>query len=236
MPQPPFHATILTLFPDAFPGPLGVSLIAAARERGLWALETVDIRTFSPHKHRSVDDAPAGGGPGMVLRADVVAAALDAAAPMGTDPRPRLMMTPRGRPLTQARVRALAEGPGVVVLAGRFEGVDQRVIEARGLEEASLGDVVLAGGEAAAAALIEACVRLLPGVLGEAASTVEESFEAGLLEYPHYTRPRVWEGREIPAVLLSGDHGKVARWRREQAEETTRVRRPDLWAARDEKE
>ena len=224
-----FAATVLTLFPDAFPGALGVSLIGAAREKGLWSLETLDIRGFSRHKHRSVDDAPAGGGPGMVLRPDVIAAALDAVPP---DDRPRIVLTPRGRPLTQARVRRLASGPGVVVVCGRFEGFDERVITARGLEEIAVGDVVLAGGEAAAQVLVEACVRLLPGVLGEAASTVEESFEGDLLEYPQYTRPREWEGREIPEVLLSGDHAKVAAWRREQAEEITRARRPDLWARR----
>ncbi len=225
----PFAASVLTLFPDAFPGPLGVSVIETARAQGLWALETLDIRDFSEHKHRSVDDTPAGGGPGMVLRADVVAAALDSLEP---DDRPRLVMTPRGAPLTQRRVRALAAGPGVVVVCGRFEGFDQRVIDARGLEEASLGDVVLAGGEVAAQALIEACVRLLPGVLGAENSATEESFEGGLLEYPHYTRPRVWEGRAIPDVLLSGDHAKIAAWRRGQSEESTRARRPDLWAAR----
>lgn len=226
-PAAPFAATVLTLFPEAFPGPLGVSLIGAARERGLWSLQTLDIRDFSRHKHRSVDDAPAGGGPGMVLRPDVVAAALDAVPP---DARPRIALSPRGRPLTQARVRELSAGPGVVAVCGRFEGFDQRVIEARGLEEVAVGDVVLAGGEVAAQALIEACVRLLPGVLGEPASAAEESFEGDLLEYPHYTRPRAWEGREIPEVLLSGDHAKVAAWRREQAEEITRERRPDLWA------
>ena len=228
MSRPPFAATALTLFPEAFPGPLGVSLIGAARAKGLWSLQTLDIRDFSRHKHRSVDDAPAGGGPGMVLRPDVVAAALDAVAP---DDRPRIALTPRGFPLTQTRVRELAEGPGVVVVCGRFEGFDERVIEARSLEEVSVGDVVLAGGEAAAQVLIEACVRLLPGVLGAEASASEESFEGGLLEYPHYTRPRAWEGREIPQVLLSGDHGKVAAWRRAKAEEITRARRPDLWAA-----
>ena len=222
----PFVATVLTLFPDAFPGPLGVSLIGTARRHGLWSLETLDIRDYSRHKHRSVDDAPAGGGPGMVLRPDVVAAALDA---VPSDSRPRIALTPRGRPLTQARVRALAEGPGVVLVCGRFEGFDERVIEARALEELSVGDVVLAGGEAAAQVLIEACVRLLPGVLGTAESAAEESFEGDLLEYPHYTRPREWEGLEIPEVLLSGDHAKVAAWRRKKAEEITRARRPDLW-------
>ncbi len=225
---PPWTADVLTLFPDAFPGTLGVSLIGTARENGLWALNTLDIRAFSDHKHRSVDDTPAGGGPGMVLRPDVAAAALDS---LPEDGRRRLVMTPRGRPLTQARVRDLAAGPGVIVFCGRFEGLDQRVVEARALEEVCVGDVVLAGGEAAAALLIEACVRLLPGVLGAQASTAEESFEGGLLEYPHYTRPRVWEGREIPAVLLSGDHGAVASWREAEREQITKARRPDLWAA-----
>ena len=229
-----FAATVLTLFPEAFPGPLGVSLIGAARQKGIWSLDALDIRDFSNHKHRSVDDSPAGGGPGMVLRPDVVAAALDALeADDGKEiGRPRILLTPRGRPFTQARARALAEGPGVVVVCGRFEGLDQRVVEARGLEELAVGDAVLAGGEAAAMVLIEACVRLLPGVLGAEASTAEESFEDDLLEYPHYTRPRAWEGREIPEVLLSGDHAKIAAWRREQAEKITRERRPDLWVRR----
>lgn len=226
-----FTATVLTLFPEAFPGPLGVSVIGTARERGLWSLETLDIRGFSNHKHRSVDDTPAGGGPGMVMRADVAAAALDAVEP---DDRPRIYLTPRGKPLSQARARALSQGPGVVVLCGRFEGLDERVVEARKLEEVAVGDVVLAGGEAAAIVLIEAAVRLIPGVLGEPQSVVEESFEGGLLEHPHYTRPRVWEGREIPEVLLSGDHARIARWRREQAEKITRARRPDLAAKREE--
>lgn len=221
-----FTATVLTLYPDAFPGPLGVSLTGAARARGLWALETVDIRDFSRHKHRSVDDTPAGGGAGMVLRPEVAAAAIDAVEPMG---RPRIYLTPRGKPLTQARVRELAAGPGVVVFCGRFEGLDERVIEARGLEELSVGDAVLAGGEAAALCLIEACVRLIPGVMGDPASAAEESFEGGLLEYPQYTRPRVWEGREIPEALLSGDHARIAAWRRAEAEKTTKERRPDLW-------
>ena len=227
MPEPRFAATVLTLFPEAFPGPLGVSLVGSARGKGVWALQTLDIRDFSRHKHRSVDDTPAGGGPGMVLRPDVVAAALDA---VPADGRPRILMTARGRPFDQARARELAAGPGVVLVCGRFEGLDERVVEARGLEELSVGDAVLAGGESAAIVLIEACVRLLPGVMGEPASAVEESFEGGLLEHPHYTRPRVWEGREIPEVLLSGDHAKIAAWRRAQAEEITRARRPDLWA------
>ena len=226
----PFTATVLTLFPDAFPGALGVSLIGSALERGLWALETVDIRSFSRHKHASVDDTPAGGGPGMVLRPDVAADAIDSVA---LDARPLIHLTPRGRPLTQTQVRDWAAGPGVVLFCGRFEGLDQRVVEARAMEEVSVGDAVLAGGEIPAQYLVEACVRLLPGVLGKLASTEEESFEGDLLEYPHYTRPRVWEDRAIPDVLLSGDHGRIARWRREQAEQTTRLRRPDLWAKRD---
>ena len=225
----PFTATVLTMFPEAFPGPLGVSLIGAAwTERGLWALETVDIRGFSKDKRGFLDDTPAGGGPGQVMRADVIASALDS---VEADGRPFLYMSARGRPLTQARVRAWSLTPGLVILCGRFEGVDQRVIEARGLEEVSVGDAVLAGGEAAALVVIEACVRLLPGVLGEAESLSEESFENQLLEHPQFTRPRRFEGRDIPEVLLSGHHGEVARWRRSQKETTTRERRPDLWAA-----
>ncbi|WP_133724512.1 tRNA (guanosine(37)-N1)-methyltransferase TrmD [Oceanicaulis sp.] len=221
-----FNASVLTLYPDAFPGPLGVSLLETARKNGLWALETVDIRSFSRHKHASVDDTPAGGGPGMVLRPDVSAAAIDS---LPRDGRPLIYLTPRGKPLTQARVREWSAGPGVIVFCGRFEGLDQRVIEARGMDEVSVGDAVLAGGEAPAMVLIEACVRLIPGVLGKIESTEDESFEGDLLEYPHYTRPREWEGREIPDVLLSGDHGRIARWRKEQAEDITRLRRPDLW-------
>ncbi|HEY7851726.1 MAG TPA: tRNA (guanosine(37)-N1)-methyltransferase TrmD [Caulobacteraceae bacterium] len=225
----PFVATVLTMFPEAFPGPLGVSLIGTAwREGGLWRLETVDIRAFSKDKRGFLDDTPAGGGPGQVMRADVIASALDSIEAAG---RPLLYMSARGRPLTQARVKAWSEAPGLVVLCGRFEGVDQRVIDARGFEEVAVGDAVLAGGEAAALVVIEACVRLLPGVLGETASLEEESFEEALLEHPHYTRPREFEGRGIPEVLLSGHHGQVARWRREQREVTTRERRPDLWAA-----
>jgi tRNA (guanine37-N1)-methyltransferase len=204
-----------------------VSLLDTARRNGIWALETVDIRSFSRHKHASVDDTPAGGGPGMVLRPDVAAAAIDSVALEG---RPLIYMTPRGKPLTQARVRDWSEGPGVVVFCGRFAGLDERGIEARQMEEVSVGDAVLAGGEIPAQYLIEACVRLIPGVLGKTASTEDESFEGDLLEYPHYTRPREWEGREIPDVLLSGDHARIARWRREQAEEITSRRRPDLWA------
>jgi tRNA (guanine37-N1)-methyltransferase len=221
-------ATVLTILPEMFPGPLGLSLAGRGLETGLWSLETVDIRDFARDKHRSVDDTPAGGGPGMVMKADVVAAALDHAR--GGD-RPAIYLSPRGRPLTQERVRQLSRGPGAVLLCGRFEGVDERVIEARGLEELSIGDFVLSGGEIAAMALIDAAVRLLPGVMGKETSGAEESFEGGLLEYPHYTRPAEWEGRGIPEVLTSGDHGKVARWRREQAERITKARRPDLWQA-----
>ena len=224
-----FAATVLTMFPEAFPGPLGVSLIGTAwRERGLWRLETVDIRGFSNDKRGFLDDTPAGGGPGQVMRADVIASALDSVEANG---RPFLYMSARGRPLTQARVKAWAKGPGVIVLCGRFEGVDQRVIDARGFEEISVGDAVLAGGEAAAQLVIEACVRLLPGVLGQAESLSYESFENDLLEHPQYTRPRMFEGHEIPEVLLSGHHGEVARWKAAQREQTTRERRPDLWAA-----
>ena len=221
----PFAATVLTLFPDAFPGVLGVSILERARKAGIWSLETLDIRDFSHHKHRSVDDTPFGGGAGMVLRPDVAAAAVDA---VPRDGRPLIYPSPRGAPLTQARLREIACGPGVILFCGRFEGLDQRVIEARGMEEISLGDFVLAGGEVAAQALIEASVRLLPGVAGNEASLEDESFEAGLLEDPHYTRPRVWEGREVPAVLMSGDHGAVETWRRAEAERITRERRPDL--------
>ena len=223
-----WSATVLTLFPEMFPGPLGVSLAGRALEAGLWRLETVDIRSFATDRHRSVDDTPAGGGAGMVMRADVVAAAVDAVHPAG-DPRPLIYLSPRGRPLTQQRVRELASGPGVALLCGRFEGLDERVIEARGMEEVSLGDFVLSGGEPAAIALLDAVIRLLPGVMGSHASGEDESFEGGLLEYPHYTRPQTFEGREIPPVLTSGDHGKVKAWRKARAEETTKERRPDLW-------
>jgi len=225
-----WRATVLTLFPDMFPGPLGVSLAGKALASGIWALEARDIRATATDRHRSVDDTPAGGGPGMVLRADILAAAIDAAdAPPAL---PRLLMSPRGRPLTQSGVRELATGPGALIVCGRFEGVDQRVIEARGLEEVSIGDYVLSGGEIAAMALIDACVRLLPGVMGKAESGAQESFSDTLLEYPQYTRPQTFEGRAIPDILTSGDHAKVAAWRTAEAEALTRVRRPDLWAAR----
>ena len=224
-----FAATVLTMFPEAFPGPLGVSLIGTAwREQGLWALETLDIRDFSKDKRGFLDDTPAGGGPGQVMRADVIASALDSIEAGG---RPLLYMSARGRPLTQARAKQWADGPGVIVLCGRFEGVDQRVLDARGFEEVSVGDAVLAGGEAAALVLIEACVRLAPGVLGNADSVIDESFEDGLLEHPQYTRPRSFEGHDIPEVLLSGHHGDIDRWKRAQRESTTRERRPDLWSA-----
>ncbi|WP_374472042.1 tRNA (guanosine(37)-N1)-methyltransferase TrmD [Phenylobacterium sp.] len=223
-----FDATVLTMFPEAFPGPLGVSLIGTAwREHGLWTLETVDIRAFSTDKRGFLDDTPAGGGPGQVMRADVIASALDSVERRG---RPLLYMSARGRPLTQARVREWAQAPGLIVLCGRFEGVDQRVLDARGFEEVSVGDAVLAGGEAAAMVAIEACVRLVPGVLGQAESLSEESFEDGLLEHPQYTRPRTFEGLDIPEVLLSGNHAAIRKWRQEQRETTTRERRPDLWA------
>jgi tRNA (guanine37-N1)-methyltransferase len=226
-----WRATVLTIFPEMFPGPLGSSLAGKALAAGLWALEPVDIRAHASDKHRSVDDTPAGGGPGMVMRVDVLARAVDAAVG-ADDPRPRLAMSPRGVPLTQARVAALANAPGAVILCGRFEGVDERLIEGRGFEEVSIGDYVLSGGEVAAFVLLDACVRLLPGVMGKEASGAEESFSHGLLEYPQYTRPQLWEGRSIPAVLASGDHAKVEAWRRAEAERLTRARRPDLWAAR----
>src|SRR5450631_2290529 len=233
-----WRATVLTLFPEMFPGPLGVSLAGKALAAGLWALEARDIRASATDRHRSVDDTSAGGGPGMVLRADVLAAAIDAADVASDRPmdrptdRPRLLMSPRGRPLTQSRVAELAAGPGPLIVCGRFEGVDQRVITARRLEELSIGDYVLSGGEIAAMALIDACVRLLPGVMGKLASSAEESFSDSLLEYPQYTRPQTFEGLSIPEVLLSGDHARVAAWRRTEAEALTRATRPDLWAAR----
>ena len=218
-------ATILTLYPEMFPGPLGFSLAGRALSDGLWSLSTVQIRDFATDRHRSVDDTPAGGGAGMVMRADVLAAALDSVP----DDRPKLVMSPRGEPLTQALVRELAAGPGATILCGRFEGIDERLFEARPVRAVSVGDYVLSGGEVAALTLLDACVRLLPGVMGAASSGDEESFESGLLEYPHYTRPYIWEGRTIPEVLRSGDHAKIAGWRKSQSEIDTRSRRPDLW-------
>jgi tRNA (guanine37-N1)-methyltransferase len=226
-----FAATVLTLYPEMFPGPLGHSLAGKALASGLWALDVRDIRDHGIDRHRHVDDTPAGGGPGMVMRADVLAASIDAASPPG-DARPRLLMSPRGRPLDQAMVREFAGQPGLVIVCGRFEGVDERVIEARGLVEVSLGDFVLSGGEPRAIALLDAVVRLLPGVMGKEASGAEESFEHGLLEHPHYTRPRDFEGRGIPEILLSGDHAAIARWRHEQAVKLTQARRPDLMASK----
>jgi tRNA (guanine37-N1)-methyltransferase len=225
-----WRVSVLTIFPEMFPGPLGGSLAGKALAAGLWGLDIIDVRSQATDRHRSVDDTPAGGGPGMVMRADVLARAIDAAAPQG-DARPRLLMSPRGIPLTQERVEALARGSGAIVLCGRFEGVDERVIEGRALQEISIGDYVLSGGEIAACALIDACIRLLPGVMGKEASGAEESFTRGLLEYPQFTRPAVWEGRPIPPVLTGGDHAKVAAWRQAEAERLTRARRPDLWAA-----
>jgi tRNA (guanine37-N1)-methyltransferase len=225
----PFRATILTLYPEMFPGTLGHSLAGEALAQGLWGLEARQIREHGLGRHRVVDDTPAGGGVGMVLKADVLAAAIDAASPP-EDARPHLLMSPRGRHFTQAEARALAAGPGVVIICGRFEGVDERVIAGRGLQEVSIGDYVLSGGEAAAQVVLDACVRLIPGVMGKLESGGEESHENGLLEYPHYTRPREWEGRAIPDVLLSGDHARIARWRREQAEKLTAERRPDILA------
>ncbi|MFC5384877.1 tRNA (guanosine(37)-N1)-methyltransferase TrmD [Aquamicrobium segne] len=222
-----FSASILTLYPEMFPGALGLSLAGRALETGAWSLETVQIRDFATDRHRTVDDTPSGGGAGMVMRADVLARAIDQATPP-SDPRPRLLMSPRGRPLTQKRVRELAKGPGVVILCGRFEGVDQRLIEARQLEEVSIGDYILSGGEPAALVLLDAVIRLLPGVMGNELSGVEESFEGGLLEHPHYTRPQEFEGRAIPDVLTSGNHARIAAWRRKMAENLTRERRPDL--------
>jgi tRNA (guanine37-N1)-methyltransferase len=223
-----FAATVLTLYPEMFPGPLGVSLAGRAREEGKWSLETVQIRDFAADKHRTVDDTPAGGGAGMVLRVDVLAAAIDHARGLQPD-CPVLAMTPRGTPLSQARVRELAAGPGVTILCGRFEGFDERIFAGRGVEEVSVGDIVLSGGEPAALMLLDACIRLLPGVMGAPSSGSEESFENGLLEYPHYTRPAEWEGRTIPEVLRSGDHVKIEGWRKSQSEVDTRSRRPDLW-------
>jgi len=222
-----WRADVITLFPDIFPGPLGASVLGRGHADGLWQLHTTHLRDFATDRHRTVDDTPSGGGAGMVLKADILATAIDTVAPT-EDPRPRILMSPRGKPLTQARVRELADGPGVVIVCGRFEGVDQRVIDSRKLEEISIGDYVLAGGEVAAMVLIEAVVRLLPGVLGAAESHADESFENGLLEYPHYTRPQTFEGIDIPAVLTSGDHKKIAKWRHEQSVALTKKRRPDL--------
>lgn len=222
-----FSADIITLFPELFPGPLGASVLGRGMADGLWKLKATQLRDFATDRHRTVDDTPSGGGAGMVLKPDVLAKAIDTLAPAG-DPRPRILMSPRGKPLTQARAHELAKGPGAVIVCGRFEGVDQRVIDARGLEEISIGDYVLAGGEVAAMVLLEAVVRLIPGVLGALDSRDEESFENGLLEYPHYTRPQSFEGVDIPAVLTSGDHGKIAKWRHEQSQALTKVRRPDL--------
>ena len=220
-----WRATILTLYPEMFPGPLGASLAGRALGEGLWSCTAYNIRDYATDKHRSVDDTPAGGGPGMVLRADVVAAAIDAT----TNATPILALTPRGTPLTQAKVRHLAAGPGVTLLCGRFEGFDERIFTARAIEQVSIGDYILSGGEVAATVLLDACVRLLPGVMGAALSGVDESFESGLLEHPHYTRPPEWEGLSIPEVLRSGDHAKIAAWRTKRSEEDTRLRRPDLW-------
>lgn len=221
-----FAAKVLTLYPEMFPGPLGASLAGRALASGIWSLEAIQIRDFATDKHRSVDDTPAGGGAGMVMRADVLAAAIDAHAAENV---PLLAMSPRGAPLTQGKVRRFAEGPGVTILCGRFEGIDERLFEARAIEPISIGDYILSGGEVAAIALLDACVRLLPGVMGAASSGMDESFETGLLEYPHYTRPQMWEGRAIPQVLRSGDHAAIEAWRQARAEIDTRLRRPDLW-------
>lgn len=226
--MPCFSASILTLYPEMFPGILGYSLSGEALSKDLWHYEAHNIRDFGAGRHRMVDDSPAGGGAGMVLRCDIVAEAFDAHI-MPDDPRERLYMSPRGKPLTQDRVRALSQSPGVIILCGRFEGVDQRVLDSRNFEEVSIGDYILSGGEIAAQVLLDACIRLIPGVMGKHASADEESFETGLLEYPHYTRPREWEDRLIPDVLLSGNHAEIRRWRQQQAEELTEERRPDLW-------
>jgi len=223
-----FAATIITLYPEMFPGPLGVSLAGRAMEEQRWSLDTINIRDFAADKHRTVDDTPAGGGAGMVLKVDVLAAAIDNARVHNPD-APVLAMTPRGKPINQARIRDLVAGPGVTILCGRFEGFDERIFEARDVEEVSLCDIVLSGGEPAAIAILDACIRLLPGVMGAASSGTEESFEEGLLEYPHYTRPQEWEGRKIPEVLRSGDHAKIEAWRKAMSEDHTRLRRPDLW-------
>ena len=226
-----FAAIVLTLYPEMFPGPLGVSLAGRALAEGAWSIETVQIRDFAMDKHRTVDDTPAGGGVGMVLKADVLAAAIDHARLLQSE-SPVLAMTPRGKAISQARIRELAAGPGVTILCGRFEGFDERIFEGREVEQISLADIVLSGGEPAALAILDACIRLLPGVMGAPSSGAEESFEEGLLEYPHYTRPVEWEGRTIPEVLRSGDHAKIAAWRKRRAEEDTRSRRPDLWERR----
>ncbi|QNE04320.1 tRNA (guanosine(37)-N1)-methyltransferase TrmD [Croceicoccus marinus] len=223
-----FKATVLTLYPEMFPGPLGISLAGRALDAGAWSMEAVQIRDFAADRHHTVDDTPAGGGAGMVLKVDVLAAAIDHARGLNPD-APVLAMTPRGRPLDQPRVRELAAGPGAIVLCGRFEGFDERIFQGRDVEEVSVGDIVLSGGEPAAIMLLDACIRLLPGVMGAASSGVEESFENGLLEYPHFTRPVEWEGRTIPEVLRSGDHAKIAAWRKRRSEDDTRLRRPDLW-------
>lgn len=223
-----FAATVLTLYPEMFPGPLGISLAGRALERGDWSIDTVQIRDFATDKHRTVDDTPAGGGAGMVLKPDILAASIDHARTLHPN-APVLAMTPRGKPITQERIRELAAGPGVTILCGRFEGFDERIFEAREVEEVSLADIVLSGGETAAIAILDACIRLLPGVMGAASSGCEESFEEGLLEYPQYTRPVEWEGRAIPEVLRSGDHAKIKAWRKSHAENDTRLRRPDLW-------
>ena len=225
----PWRAAVLTIFPEMFPGPLGLSLAGKALAQGTWELSAVDIREVAEDKHRSVDDTPAGGGAGMVMRADIAGRAIDAARALMPTAAPTLYLSPRGTPLTQSRARELAQGPGVILLCGRFEGVDERALEARNVDEVSIGDYVLSGGELAAMVLIDTVVRLLPGVAGNEVSLAEESFTGGLLEYPHYTRPREWEGRTIPEVLLSGDHEKIAKWRSEQAEAVTKARRPDLW-------
>jgi len=224
-----WRATVLTIFPEMFPGPLGLSLAGKALAEGKWALEAIDIRGFATDKHRSVDDTPSGGGAGMVMRADIAAAAIDAARASMPAGAPTIYLSPRGYPFMQEQARELAGGPGVILLCGRFEGIDERVLQARNVEEISVGDYVLSGGEIAAQVVIDAVVRLLPGVAGNESSLAEESFAQGLLEYPHYTRPREWEGRAIPEVLLSGDHQAIAKWRREQAEKLTKARRPDLW-------
>ena len=223
-----FAATVLTLYPEMFPGPLGLSLAGRALGEGRWSLAAVNIRDFAIDRHRTVDDTPAGGGAGMVLRVDVLAAAIDSVAGAEGE-RPILAMTPRGKPLTQERVRSLAEGPGAIVVCGRFEGFDERIFDGRAVEEVSIGDYILSGGEMGALVLLDACIRLLPGVMGAPSSGVDESFETGLLEYPHYTRPVEWEGRTIPEVLRSGDHARIAAWRKSMAENDTRSRRPDLW-------